>query len=773
MDSENLKRRLAAILAADVAGYSRLMSVDEPATVSALDRARGVFRESIQANQGRVIDMAGDSVLAVFETAAGAITSALAIQQQLHDSAQDVPEEQRMLFRIGIHLGDVIEKSDGTIYGDGVNVAARLEGLSQPGGVAVSDMVYGAVRDRVSVRFEDAGEHEVKNIARAVHAYHALPPGIANSAGDLGLNDTNGKLLSESVPPTDAVGHSENELRQPRRTWITGAAASILLGFAVVMWLQPWKTQLERADPAKMAFTLPDKPSIAVLPFDNMSDDTAQEYFSDGMTEDITTDLSKMSGLFVVARNSAFSYKGRAVKIRQVAEELGVRYVLEGSVRRAADQVRINAQLIDAITGGHLWAERYDGNVADVFALQDRITAAIVKELSIALLPSEQKALANNNTSVPEAHDAFLLGWAHLQSSSLDGYRQAKVLLEKAVALDPNYGQAWGALAELYYRAAYRGFLESLGLDEGGLTVHLEKALARPTVQAYRAQLYSLFSERRFREMPAVLDRMENLEPNYSQTYIWRGVLAALNGNTESAFTHFRAAQRLDPIESSTLALIGRLNIQTGRYAEAVKALELSAALNPDDQLYISNLVAAYALAGQTESAHKAAERLLKYRKAAGFAQTTVRSLTESDLNNLNYRVNMREGLRLAGIPEVATAKDFNVLPEHRVLGAQLRELLENVRLVGRTAKGEWMQDLLADGTGISYWVGREVARRDWHIEGDKLHARYRAPSTREPRSCEIYRNPKGTKETLDQYLSVCGHGIFPFATSPLPASPE
>ena len=307
MSGTDLKQRLVAILAADAAGYSRLMSLAECGTVAALDVARSVFRAQTEANQGRVVDTAGDSVLAVFETAAGALNAALGIQAQLTEPHKDTPVERRMQFRIGIHSGDVMEKDDGSVYGDGVNIAARLQALAEPGQITVSDAIHGAVRGKVSATFVDQGEQQVKNIEHPVRAYRVQ--------------------VGEKAEPA------------------TASVAKPLAG--------------------EIDLSLPDKPSIAVLAFANMSGDPEQEYFTDGITEDIITELSRFHSLFVIARNSSFTYKGKAVDVRTVSKELGVRYVLEGSIRRAGNRIRVTAQLIDAITGNHIWAEKYDRVLED------------------------------------------------------------------------------------------------------------------------------------------------------------------------------------------------------------------------------------------------------------------------------------------------------------------------------------------------------------------------------------------------------------------------
>ena len=348
--------------------------------------------------------MAGDSVLAVFETATGAVSAALAIQQEIGASAQAVPEHRRMRFRIGVHLGDVMEKSDGTVYGDGINIAARLEGLAEPGGIILSDIVHGAVRDRINATFEDAGEHKVKNIPRALRAYRVL---------------------------TDAA--------VPRQCEPAAVATSALAG-------------------GEVDLSSPNKPSIAVLPFANMSDDPEQDYFADGLVEDITTTLSKISGLSVIARNSSFAYKGRAVDVRQVARELGVRYVLEGGVRKSANRIRITAQLIDAGTGAHIWAERYDRAIEDIFAVQDEITLVLATEMQVRLTEGEQARLRYSTTNNIEAWNHWVQGLSHFRRGlSREGLTQARKFWHQALVCDPSSASLNAMLGFLHYANARFG----------------------------------------------------------------------------------------------------------------------------------------------------------------------------------------------------------------------------------------------------------------------------------------------------------------------------
>lgn len=353
------QRRLAAILAADVVGYSKLMGEDEEGTLAALTAHSKEFIEpGIAAHQGRLVKTTGDGLLVEFASVVDAVRCAVAVQDGMRARNAQTPETKRILFRIGINLGDVIAQDD-DVFGDGVNVAARLEGLANPGGICISRAARDQVRDKLDYQLEDLGEVEVKNIARPVRAFNVL-------------FDGNSPIVA-------------NRPASRRLQAISAAAVCVCVVIAGGLW---WWSQAERMPPAssgKSALTLPDKPSIAVLPFDNASSDKEQEYFSDGVTEDIITDLSKISGLFVIARNSTFTYKGKLVKARQIGEELGVRYVLQGSVRRTQDKMRITAQLIDAATGGHLWAERYDRELKDVFAVQTEVAQQVAKALAVTL----------------------------------------------------------------------------------------------------------------------------------------------------------------------------------------------------------------------------------------------------------------------------------------------------------------------------------------------------------------------------------------------------
>lgn len=423
MVQENYKRKLTTIFSADVVGYSRLMEDNEEATIQTLNTYRNAMTILINQHRGRVVDATGDNLLAEFSSVVDAVRCAVETQKELREKNADVPENRRMMFRIGVNLGDIVEEDD-RIYGDGVNIAARLEGLAEQGGICISRTAYDQVKNKLELGYEYLGKHSVKNISEPVHVY---------------------RVLTEPEAIGKVIGENRIEMRR-----ITLAAIIVfLIGFGGLAGWYLYLDQTKRVEPAsleKMAYTLPDKPSIAVLPFDNMAEDPKQVYFSDGITEEIITALSKVQNLFVIARNSTFTYKDKPVKVQQVAEELGVRYVIEGSVRKAGDTVRITAQLIDAISGKHLWAERYDRQLEDIFSVQDEITKKIITALQVKLTEGEQARIIAKGTDNLEAYLKTLQVISHLGNPKPENNALARQTAEEAVALDPDWPMTYWAL---------------------------------------------------------------------------------------------------------------------------------------------------------------------------------------------------------------------------------------------------------------------------------------------------------------------------------------
>ena len=422
MTPEKFKRKLTAILSADVKGYSRLMGEDEEWTLRTLNTYKEVMGSLIQQYRGRIVGTAGDSVLAEFASVVDAVQCGVEIQQVLRARNALLPETRRMEFRIGINLGDVIEEGD-TIYGDGVNIAARLESIAEAGGICISESAYQQIENKLPLRYEYLGEHEVKNISKPVRVYRARIEPEATPSKVSGEKKSIGKRLPKSALAMIAV--------------VVIAGVVILYQF----FLGPSPAKIEVASKEKMAFPLPDLPSIAVLPFVNMSGDPKEEFFSDGITEEIITALSKVPQLFVISRQSTFSYKGKPVKVKQVSEELGVRYVLEGSVQRSADRVRITAQLIDALTGNHLWAERYERDLKDRFAVQDEVTLKILKAMQVKMISGEAAGLIRQwkCSENLECYLKYLEAQKYSEQQTIQGNNMARRKAEETLALCPGH----------------------------------------------------------------------------------------------------------------------------------------------------------------------------------------------------------------------------------------------------------------------------------------------------------------------------------------------
>ncbi len=510
------KRRLAAILAADVVGYSRLMGVDESGTRAALRTHRSeVLDSKITDHEGRIVSTAGDSVLAEFGSIVDAVRCAAEIQRAMGARNEAVAEDKRIQFRIGVNVGDVIVEGD-DIHGDGVNIAARLESLAEPGGLCVSGKVVEEVRNKLDLVFEDRGEQTVKNIAQPIRVY---------------------AVSAKSEVPT---------LRGDDRE----------------------------------ALPLPSKPSIAVLPFDNMSGDSEQVYFSDGITEDIITALSRFSSLFVIARNSSFTYKNRAVDVKQVSAELGVRYVLEGSVRKAGTRVRITAQLVDGATGAHLWAERYDRDLDDIFALQDEITETIVGAIEPEVGSSERKRAKRRLPERLDAWESYQRGMLHFYQFTRDGFTEAHRLFEHSIELDPNFGAAHAALVVNDVWAYNTGFIDSPEvLAEALRLARSAVALDERDPLAYRALGWAHMARGELDDAIAALETTVDLNPNFAEGYESLGASLCIANRYEDAIVPLKTAIRLSPRSPELwqpINLKAYCLLMLNRYEEAVECARRS-----------------------------------------------------------------------------------------------------------------------------------------------------------------------------------------------------
>ena len=584
MADEGFKRKLAAILSADVEGYSLLMGEDEEATIRTLTVYREVLSTLIQQNNGRVIDSPGDNLLAEFASVVDAVKCAVAIQKEIKSRNDEVPENRKMRFRIGINLGDVVQEQN-RIYGDGVNIAARLESLCDGGGICISGTAFEHVENKLDLKFKDLGEQKVKNIVKPLRVYRV-------------------KLTDEAC---------ESYMDE--------------------------------------ALELPDKPSIAVLPFDNMSNDKSQEYFSDGLTEQIITGISMIRELFVVARNSTFTYKGKAVKVQQVGRELGVKYVLEGSVQKSNERVRINAQLIDAITGHHLWAETYDRNLEDIFAIQDEITINIMHALQIELTEGDQWRYWEGQTSNIKAFSKQLEGFEYFYRFTKEDNAQARKLFEDAIALDPNYAAPYSLLGWTYLNNIYFSWsenpLESFEIAE-------KFALKALAINESMDHAHSLLSQicifkRQYDKAIEEAEKAVAIAPNGSTAYALFGFTLNFAGRFEDAISMLKKAIRLNPIPPAYYSFfLGLAYRGIGRYEKALEAYQKALPQYPDTILVQLGLAACNSALGRHQNARKAVAEVLKLNPEFSLELYTM-TVPFKNQSDLEHHL---KDLRKAGLPD-------------------------------------------------------------------------------------------------------------------------
>lgn len=629
MSEKGVRHRLAAILAADAAGYSRLMAADEMATVAALDAARIVFRSQIESHQGRVIDMAGDSVLAVFETAAGAVNAALASQKELKTSADQIPEDRRLRFRIGVHLGDVIEKQDGTIYGDGVNIAARLQASAEPGGIRVSSVVQEAVRDHVAANFEDEGEHEVKNIARPVHVYRV----------NIG---------------TDGVAAAARKLVPSARwlQWRAAVPAALLVAAAIGAWIATADSAKEaRAPLAAMFGKKPSqastRASIAVLPFVNQSGDPKRDYFSDGITEDIIHALGRFSGLMVMSRNAVQAYKGRPVASADISRELGVRYIAQGSVREADGKLRVAVELSDAEKGTQLWSERYEGAGAEVFEIQDRIVKHIVGALAVNLTRVEQQRVFTKPTESLEAYDLVLRARSLIDRHERSSNREARALLARAEKLAPEYAEVTTALCEAEFARAIYGWIED-ATERMRRAEELCRRTLASTDQLGHARAHAVLStiyshQNKFDEALNHADLAIALNASDSLALNRRGQALLYAGRIEEAISAMETAKRFDLYATFGLNLAIAYFIAE-RYREALAQADVSLTRIPHHIALNAIRAAALAQLGNADEAARAADQVRRFSPLFDAENFGTR------FADPKYTARLQEGLRKAGL---------------------------------------------------------------------------------------------------------------------------
>ena len=579
-------RRLAAILAADVAGYSRLMGADEEATLAALKAIRRELSDpKVNEHHGRIVKTTGDGLLIEFSSVVDAVRCAVEVQRAMAERNTEVPEARRIEFRIGINLGDIILDDD-DIYGDGVNIAARLEALAEPGGICVSRVVHDQVRDKLDVVFEDMGEQQVKNIARPVHI---------------------------------------------------------------------WRVRLGAKPAVSAPLALPDKPSIAVLPFQNMSGDPEQEYFADGMVEEIITALSRIRWHFVIARNSSFTYKGKPVDVKQVARELGVRYILEGSVRKAGGRVRITAQLIDASTGAHLWADRFDGSLEGVFELQDQVASGVVGSIEPRLRQSEIERANRKLTESLDAYDLYLRALALRDIHTDESVREAVSLLKRALAIDPNYAPAKALIGWHRVHQTSHGRSPVSDTDTAEAVALARQALEAgkddPDTLWMAAATLTIFAGE-LTVAAAAIDRALTLNPNSAHAWMVRGVVSVNLGQPGPAIEACERAMRLSPLDRQRRNFttgIARAHLVAGRYEEAADWAERTLRDEPGYRAALVTKAIACAHLARMEEARAALSQQIEAQPGLTIAR--YRAFWSRVFSPELMEISL-SGLRKAGLPE-------------------------------------------------------------------------------------------------------------------------
>jgi TolB-like protein len=671
----------------------------------------------------------GDGLLVEFRSVVDALRCAVAIQRQEVERNAGLPPERRMDFRIGINLGDVIVEGD-DIHGDGVNIADRVQALAEPGGIAISGTAYDQVSAKLPVGYASLGEQKVKSIAEPVRVYRVL------------------------MDPA-AAGRTVAAQRDPRRSYRLPAAAAALVllaaGAGALAWWRPWQPTAEAGLTQPVAATLADKPSLVVLPFDSLSEDREQAYLADGMTEDMTTELARLPGLFVISRNAAFTYKGKAVSPAQVGEELGVRYVLEGSIRRVGDDLRINAQLIDTASNGHLWAERFDGAWGDVFALQDQVVEKVADALELRLVSGARLAESPGATSVPAAYDLYLqaLGLNYGKSPA-----EVASLLRQALTLDPNFGQAWAELGWVYRINLFdEEAAAALGIPTSQMGTKLKEILREaekhPSSSYYNLMSDILIWQRQSDEAVASAGRAIALDPSDQWAHEAMSQALVFNGRPADAQSYLDAASRVDPQSSSYRGLLACLvAFCMERFGDAIALLEkvppqeLATDYLRRERLYL--LTAAHAHLGHTSETAAARAELEALRKdASGF-----RAMGEFPFKQGADLERLQNGLVKAGLPEFP----FGLEAKNRLAGDEIRSLVFGHELRGRQIEPDepYVRKTTKEGAA-HVTVGSSLSVGVSRVEGDLLCTMW--DTDVEVACAAIFRNPGGTSEDHNEYF--------------------
>ncbi|QPB18783.1 guanylate cyclase [Rhizobium sp. 007] len=741
-----MERRLAAVLIADVVGYSRMSEVDEEGTrIRFHADLHELFEPKIATHHGRLVKTMGDGVLIEFHSVVDAVHCAVEFQQEKAGRNAALPPEQRMVFRIGVNLGDIIVEGE-DIHGDGVNIADRMQVLAEPGGIAISGTTYDQVRSKLAVGYLALGERRVKNIAEPIRVYRVvLDPAVERST--IGPTRT---LRARAIPAA-----------------AMGIAVFLLAGLA---WWQPW----QREDAASIA-AVDTRPSLVVLPFDNLSDDKEQGYLADGITEDLTTELARIPGLFVISRNAAFTFKNKSSLPSEVSTQLGVRYILEGSVRRAGAEMRINAKLIDSTTNGNVWAERLDGAWSDVFELQDKMVGEIATALKLRLVTSHQVGPSAGGTSNLAAYEAYLRGRELELRERPEDWVEAVKYYEQALALDRTFGNAAAALAWMYREAHWteaRSKVFGLTQDEARskADAYFTQAPKNPSPGYYTLLAGKLKMMQRSDEAIAAAERAIALDASDPSSYESLSRAMIFNGRAENGLGYLDAAARVDPAwPRERYFLAGLAYFSMDRFEEAVVAFEKIAPESKETSYWdfwanyngLVLLISAYGHLGRHADAAAARERLKPYLVQAQEPEYTgLMAAVEFPFKNYVDLERVLVGLRKAGVPDLP--EGFSPKPEDRLDGDAIRALLFGHEIQGRNIEtGEAYRRVTApDGTTV-ITVGEWSDQGSSKIEGDMLCSIY---PTRWRFCGVIVRNRDGTFAQKNEYRLILQWDRFEFS---------
>ncbi len=743
-----MERRLAAILAADMVSYSRLMGEDEAGTLAAYRRhCRELFAPKAAQYNGRIIKLTGDGALMEFASAVDAVAFAVEVQLILYDENAGTPEDRQFRYRIGINVGDIIIAQE-DIYGDGVNLTARIEGLADPGGISLSRAAYEQVKSKLDLTFKLQGKKQVKNIAEPVTVYRIL------------LDE---KAAGLATPIVEAAATASPRLGQRGLFAVATALLTLILGGGLLWW-QPWVADTPEV-PEHFAYPLPEKPSIAVLPFINVSGEVEQEHFAHGLTDDLITELSKLSGVFVIARHSVFAVVSGNGKIQDVAAELGVRYVLEGSLQRADARIRINVKLIDALSGLSLWAERYDREYEDLFALQDDVIDKIIAALSIRLTAGERDLLAKIPTDNLEAYDYYLRAEQEgFYYSDVETYRRALTFYQRAIDLDPDFANAHAGIARVAVDVMRRHdtllwspqVARKISYDAAGQALRLDPDNARAHIVLSLLQLV----DGRHREARASARKAVDSLPNNPEAIGNLALVTVHTGEPEAALAELERALRLDPAPPASFQLLSGVVLYTARdYDRAVARLEAARKDLPVAEAAREFLAAAYGQLGDRKQAEEQSLSLL-------------RLFPESNLAHYRYlydywrdaqREHHLESLRKAGIPDWPFG--FEGSGKDRLNGKQLAELTSNQTWIGQHKNGAGFMQYFDAAGNLAYRSANTSITGTHRVSGDQLCQRFEGYFLDRMTCGYVFRNvASDTAETEAQekadYIHVSPHAL-------------